>query len=192
MKLSEREFNAMQAPLRRLLQRSVEYPAFKRMGLDVRDADVLEIGCGSGYGAQLLFAQSPRSYEGIDLMPEQVALAVERHLPQAAFRVADATDLGEIPDASKDIIVIFGVLHHIPEWRKTIRACARILRPGGRLFVEEPDGGMLERWERIFHWGHPNEILRLKELEHELQARGFTLRHRLYALGFGTYAAQRN
>ena len=45
MKLSQREFNAMNNPIRRGLQRMVEYPNFKRMGLKTTGLDVLEIGC---------------------------------------------------------------------------------------------------------------------------------------------------
>ena len=46
MKLSQREFDAMNNPIRRWLQRMIEYPNFKRMGLQTTDLDVLEIGCG--------------------------------------------------------------------------------------------------------------------------------------------------
>jgi ubiquinone/menaquinone biosynthesis C-methylase UbiE len=69
MKLTQREFNAMNNPLRRIFQRLVEYPNFRRMEMRDEGSDILEIGCGSGYGAQLLSRPHPRSYEGVDLMP---------------------------------------------------------------------------------------------------------------------------
>jgi ubiquinone/menaquinone biosynthesis C-methylase UbiE len=78
-----------------------------------QEGDILEIGCGSGYGAVLLSELRPKSYVGIDLMPEQIALAHQRRLPNAEFMVQDAAQL-PFADESKDVVVIFGVLHHIP------------------------------------------------------------------------------
>lgn len=197
MKLSQREFKAMNNPVRRLLQRRIEFPLFKGLGLSVEGLDVLEIGCGSGYGAYLLSEQRPRSYVGVDLMPEQIQLAQElaqeKGLAGYVFRVQDAADLASIGDESKDVIVIFGILHHITNWREVIQECCRVLRPGGQLYIEEPDGLSVERWDRLFHWGHPeNARFRLSDLEAWLQECGFAiLKHRM-AFRFGYYAAQKS
>ena len=192
MKLTRREFNAMNNPFRRMFQRLVEYPNFRRMGMRDERCDILEIGCGSGYGAQLLSQMRPHSYEGIDLMPEQIALAQKRGLKGYIFRVGDATQLSSIPDQSKDLIVIFGVLHHIPEWRKAVRECGRILRNGGKLFLEEPNGGALRIWDRVFHWDHAtNGIFYLQDLEQELADNNLSIRQQVKGPGFGVYAAQK-
>jgi ubiquinone/menaquinone biosynthesis C-methylase UbiE len=191
VKLSDKEFRAMGTPLRRVFQRLVEYPNFVRMGLRTGAADVLEIGCGSGYGATLLYRQPPSSYLGVDLMPEQLELAHKLSLPGAEFHLADATHLSGIGDASRDVAVIFGVLHHIVEWRQAVGECRRVLRPGGRLFVEEPDAGFILAWERLFHWGHPDEMLRLRQLERELSQNGFRITSKLWLFGFAVYAAQK-
>jgi ubiquinone/menaquinone biosynthesis C-methylase UbiE len=115
----------MNNPFRRWLHRTVEFPTFRQMGLTVQGQDILEIGCGSGYGAALLLTLCPRTYIGIDLMPEQIALARQRGLPGAEFVVGDASHLTGIPDGSKDTVVIFGVLHHIPPWREVLQECYR-------------------------------------------------------------------
>ena len=191
MRLSNIEFKAMNNAARRVLQRTVEYPFFKRMGLTERNRDILEIGCGSGYGAVLLSKLRPRSYTGVDLMPEQIPLAHQRKLPNAEFMVRDATDL-PFPDASKDVVVIFGVLHHIPVWRKVVGEIHRVLRPGGRFFVEEPDGAVVARFDRVFAWGHaPDALFHLNDFEGCLQAMGFTLIGQRYLLGFGWYHARK-
>ena len=196
MKLSQREFNAMNNPIRRWMQRMVEYPNFKRLGLQTADLDVLEIGCGSGYGALLLSEQQPRSYLGVDIMPEQINiaqnLAAAHDLVEYSFHIKDATDLGDIPNFSKDVVIIYGIMHHIPRWREVIRECYRVLRRGGKLFVEEPDGGFIETFDRIFHWGHPdNALFRLHELEAFLQQLGFEIRRQIKVLGFGAYVVQK-
>lgn len=192
MRLSQREFNAMNNPLRRLVQEAVEYPILRGMGLGPDPGDVLEIGCGSGYGAALLARLKPRSYIGIDLMPEQIALAQARGLNQAEFIVGDATDLVCFADGSKDTIVIFGILHHIPEWRKVVCESARLLRVGGKFFIEEPDGELIRRFDRLFNWGHPGLYpFRLRDFEAALAENNLNLLRRLRTLGFGWYAAQK-
>jgi len=190
MRLSDREFRAMNNPFRRFLQRRVEFPTFRRMGLEASGKDVLEIGCGSGYGAVLLSSLHPRSYVGIDLMPEQIDLARRIDLEDACFQVMDATDLAAFGDASKDLVVIFGILHHVPRWARVIQETRRVLRAGGEIFVEEPSEFLIRPWDRVFKWGHPSDAqFRLDALELELEHAGFDLEERRKRHFFGYYRA---
>ncbi len=179
MKLSSIEFRAMQSPWRRWGQRTVELPLFRSLGLDVRDKDVLEIGCGSGYGAFLLNRLGPRSYLGLDLMPEQIERARQKY-PGYRFEVGDATDLSGLDDASFDVVIIFGVLHHIPAWRTALNEIARLLRPGGSLFLEEPRGVDLRLFEALFRWGHPQSDFGLRAMEAHLGGLGLIIFRRLW------------
>jgi ubiquinone/menaquinone biosynthesis C-methylase UbiE len=182
----------MNSAARRFLQRTVEFPLFRKMGLTDEHRDILEIGCGSGYGTVLLAALSPQSYVGVDIMPEQIALAQKRQLAHAEFMLRDATDLSCFPDETKDIAVIFGILHHIPQWRTVIQECYRVLRQGGKLFVEEPDGRLMASGQRLFPETHPKEaFFQLRELEENLEAKGFTVLERRWAFGLGFYCAQK-
>lgn len=192
MRLSRIEFLAMNNPIRRFIQRRVEFKNFQEMGLVDPDRDILEIGCGSGFGAVLLADLRPRSYVGIDLMPEQIKLAERKSLAGYRFLVMDATDLKIFPDRSKDYVVVFGILHHMPEWRMALKEIYRVLRPGGKLFIEEPDGIMLKKFDRIFHWGHPKEAgFTLDEFEMEIIENGFAITSRKYLLSFGIYCAEK-
>ena len=118
-------------------------------------------------------------------MPEQIALAYRRKLPQAIFAVQDAARTG-FAGESFDEVVIFGVLHHIEPWREVVDECYRVLRPGGRLLIEEPDGALLARWDELFQWGHPASFT-LDEFEDYCRERGFVIGSRWRHFGAGTY-----
>lgn len=172
MKLSDVEFRAMQSLWRKWGQTYFELPLFRYLGLNVKDKDVLEIGCGNGYGGYLLNQLGPKSYIGLDLMEEQVEIA-RRKYSQYTYIVQDATDLSQFADASKDVVIIFGVLHHIPEWRKVLDEIARVLKPNGQLFLEEPRGVDVKFFDFLFRWGHPDSDFGLKFVEEHLKSRGF-------------------
>lgn len=193
MRLVEAEFQAMNSATRRLLQRRVEWPIFRRWGLgECRGKDVVEIGCGSGYGASLIASCAPRSYVGLDVMPEQIALARQRELANARFLVADATRIDALGDSCADFVAIYGILHHVEDWPRAVEECRRLLRPGGILLVEEPDASFLHGWDRVFAWDHPRQGFSLAGLERELNLGGLHLEKRLKLPGvFGVYRARR-
>jgi SAM-dependent methyltransferase len=95
----------------------------------------------------------------------------------------DATDMKNIASGSKDIIVVFGILHHIPQWRKVISECRRILCSGGKLFIEEPNGAIISNFDRLFHWGHPDSDFSLNEFEEDLIHNQFTITRKRKILG---------
>ena len=102
MKLSGKEFDAMQMGWRKWYIEKMELKTFKKFGLAIKGLDILEVGCGSGYAASLLTAEQPRSYTGLDIMPEQLEIAIGRDLPGARFVEGSADDLSRFPDGSFD------------------------------------------------------------------------------------------
>ncbi len=190
MRLSDIEFQAMQSLWRKWGQKYFELPLFQRMGLDISNKDVLEIGCGSGYGAFLLNQLKPKTYIGLDLMEEQIKLAREKY-PQYQFLVQDATDLHQFENESKDVVVIFGVLHHITDWRKTIEEIVRVLKPAGSLFLEEPRGNDIRLFDFFFRWGHPESDFGLKALESCLRSHGMRVVRRQWTPVLTMYHCQK-
>jgi SAM-dependent methyltransferase len=53
------------------------------------------------------------------------------------FRVAPAERLG-VPDGSLDVVCAVAVLHHL-DWPAALREARRALRPGGLLWLSEPN-----------------------------------------------------
>ena len=193
MRLTHSKFCGTNASIRRFFQWRLESPVFRWLGLSGQDEDILDIGCGSGYGAVLLSQLQPKSYVGIDLMPEMIELAKQWALPNAEFLVMDAADLSHFPDASEDLAVIVGILHHIPSWRGVLDECHRVLRPGGKTFLEEPAARAVLIWDFFFRWNHPREALFSRmELEDQLRMSGFSLARRIGVPGFWSYCIRKN
>jgi SAM-dependent methyltransferase len=102
----------------------------------VREQDVLEVGCGEGYGTALL-AGVARRIVGIDYDALTVVHAAAAY-PQARFVRANLAAL-PFPDASVDAVVTLQVIEHVWNHAEFVRECLRVLRAGGRLLVTTPN-----------------------------------------------------
>jgi ubiquinone/menaquinone biosynthesis C-methylase UbiE len=154
------EMAMMQSPARAWSQRHVEMRMFKRLmaraGVDPRGKRILDAGCGSGLGLQLIAeAFAPSRLVGFDLMPEQIERARTRGVA-AEIAVGDITAIDHA-DASFDAVFVFGILHHVPAWRRAQRELARVLAPGGALLVEEIHGTFVGIQDRLVGTSHPRE-----------------------------------
>ncbi|MBB2774706.1 UNVERIFIED_ORG: SAM-dependent methyltransferase [Mycolicibacterium obuense] len=117
---------------RRWLQRVYEVPVLLRFGGRlVPDTQALEIGCGSGYGTQLILERfGAATVDAVDLDPAMIRRAGER-LARYGNRVrlvqGSATNLSTALDAgdgSYGAVFDFGIVHHIPDWRNAVAEVA--------------------------------------------------------------------
>ncbi|WP_148040308.1 class I SAM-dependent methyltransferase [Marichromatium sp. AB31] len=110
---------------------------------DLATARVLEIGCGSGRVSARLAA---RAGTLVALDPVQSALhAARARLPAQALVAASGERLPFAP-ASFDLVVFTLSLHHHRDPARALAEASRVLAPGGRVLVIEPDeSGRLER-----------------------------------------------
>jgi SAM-dependent methyltransferase len=89
---------------------------------------LLEVGCGSGYYAEVLAKLVPGGvrYTGLDYSPAMIARAKARY-PAFRFERGDATRL-QHPNAGFDIVLNGVSLMHILEYAAAIREAARVAR----------------------------------------------------------------
>lgn len=94
--------------------------------------DYLELGCGGGHVTRYFATEWGLACTGTDVDPDMVehAKARSRGLAGVTFMTADATDL-PFDDASFDLALSIGILHHIGDWPVAITEVSRVLRPGG-------------------------------------------------------------
>jgi SAM-dependent methyltransferase len=112
-----------------------------------RVGSILELGAGHGNSiASLLSLCSAATVIASDLSAEMLAqfpADLARH-PRVVRLQLDAEVIPFAP-ASFDLIVGWGVLHHLFHPEKTLEACRRILKPGGCALFAEP----LEEGHRV-------------------------------------------
>ncbi|HZC69791.1 MAG TPA: class I SAM-dependent methyltransferase [Jatrophihabitans sp.] len=97
---------------------------------------VLEVGCGEGYGTDLL-ADVARVVIGIDYDAHTVAHAAATY-PRAAFARANLAAL-PAPSESFDVVATLQVIEHVWNHREFVDECRRVLRPGGLFVVTTPN-----------------------------------------------------
>jgi ubiquinone/menaquinone biosynthesis C-methylase UbiE len=178
MLMNSIEYWAMNNPLRGFVQRHYEAPRLKRLSSGLAD-NVLEIGCGQGAGARIIYDLfSPQRYVGIDLDPRMIRRARRKagSLPNTTFVEGDITSL-EFPDASFDLVMDFGIVHHVPNWKDALAEVHRTLKIHGEFLFEDLP---LETWARGIGIpfkriaNHPyDQMFGKQEFVDELKALGF-------------------
>ena len=98
--------------------------------------EVLEAGCGEGYGADLI-SRIARRVIALDYDETTVAHVRARY-PRVEVMHGNLAEL-PLADASVDVVVNFQVIEHLWDQTQFVRECARVLRPSGLLMVSTPN-----------------------------------------------------
>ncbi|MCW1959602.1 MAG: class I SAM-dependent methyltransferase [Mycobacterium sp.] len=98
--------------------------------------DVLEAGCGEGYGADLI-ASVARRVVAVDYDAATVQ-HVRAKYPRVQVLAGNLTAV-PMPDSTVDVVVNFQVIEHLWDQPQFITECLRLLRPGGRLLISTPN-----------------------------------------------------
>ena len=93
----------------------------------VKDARILEVGCGTGWLAERLVEFG--HVAGVDLSPAAIEIARDRGL-DAEFRAGDFLEL-PYETGAFDVVVCVETLFYVPDQQACVEKMARLLRPGG-------------------------------------------------------------
>ncbi len=109
------------------LERALERP--------IRGLRVLNLGCGTG-GFNVAAEAAGALVSGVDVDPEAVAIARAR--TSSARIIRAAAESLPFRDASFDLVHCVSTLEHVADSTRALREAARVLRPGGALYLHTP------------------------------------------------------
>lgn len=155
-------------------------------------AQLLDIGCGFGTFV-LVCRQHGYQAWGLDVAEYELRFATQRTVLEAVdgsaekiFYQASASIL-PFPDQCFDIVTLWNLLEHVPDYRKVLDEVDRVLKPGGWLFGMAPNYLAL-REEAHYHVLWP-PLLPRSLARHYLRFRrrdpAFLLNHVFYTTNLG-------
>ena len=97
----------------------------------LKDAVILELGCGISEHAHRFVENN------LVLLTDITISLIKRNDPRCAKAAADAQVI-PLKDNSCDFIIYLGILHHLPDQYASLAESGRVLKPGGRIFIQEP------------------------------------------------------
>lgn len=99
--------------------------------------DVIDVGCGGGILAESMAALGAR-VTGIDMAPTPLQVA-RLHLKESGHQVdyqqSTAEDMAAQHAGEFDVVTCMEMLEHVPDPASVVSACARLVKPGGMVFM---------------------------------------------------------
>lgn len=167
-----------QAPVALALMRAVECNHLSALPFE---RPILDIGCGDGTFARVLF-NGVKVDAGIDRDEKEIA----RAKLAGVYDDARVGEVQELPFESESFRTVYSncVLEHIPDIENALREIARVLKPGGALYITVPSPRCVTFlwWRDLFRkvglkglgdW-YGNLTLRVFNAEHVLEAEGWS------------------
>lgn len=99
--------------------------------------DVLEIGCGEGYGLDFI-AKNANSLTVIDKSKSVLDKIKNKH-PKINILHQKIPPLSNLKDNSFDIVISFQVIEHIKDANLFIKEIHRVLKPNGKAYITTPN-----------------------------------------------------
>ena len=124
-------------PFRPLHELNPERLAFIAARQPLQGARIVDIGCGGGILSEAL-ARAGAQVTAIDLAPEALDVARLHAIESGVavdYRLVSAEALAAELPGQFDAVTCLEMLEHVPDPQSVLRACAALLKPGGRLFL---------------------------------------------------------
>ena len=98
---------------------------------------VLDLACGSGAFTRRLAKSIAADCVGVDISPGLITAAKELDT-KTQYLIGDVEDL-KFADQSFDVVLLSGILHHLPDKTKCLSEAKRVLKKGGFVLAYDPN-----------------------------------------------------
>jgi 2-polyprenyl-3-methyl-5-hydroxy-6-metoxy-1,4-benzoquinol methylase len=147
----------------------------KRLKSFISQGRFLDIGCNVGYAVEAARLEGFDA-TGIEIDADSVRYACE-HFPHNRYHVSKIADF--TPDKAFDLVHTTEVIEHVPDPQSFVRHLARLVTPGGYLYLTTPDAGHFRRPGHFVEWKEvkpPEHVIwqTKKSLRIALTQHGFT------------------
>lgn len=135
MKRELGHFKRLAPSYERFIQPKAPELILSQLGLPQPDGAVLDAGGGTGRVAQYFVGKAGR----VVVADQTFEMLQEVVKKDGLAAVCSLTEEMPFPDGYFCCIVMVDALHHVADQTATIRELWRLLKPGGRIIIEEPD-----------------------------------------------------
>ena len=163
-----------------------------------KDDIVLDVCCGRGLLLPMMryHAKEIKKYIGVDIVSKNIEaqkinicnrkpIDPEIHYPfETEWVIADVTEMASKITDKVDFIIYTSSIEHMQkeDGEKSLAECAKLLKPGGRMFLscpntpEDRDGFDVQYKAHVYEW-------KISELEEELTKNGFEVEYKYGLVG---------
>ncbi|MCG7380967.1 methyltransferase domain-containing protein [Paenibacillus sp. ACRSA] len=160
-KYDEPEFFANYSQMARSqqgLEAAGEWHELRTMLPDLKDKDVLDLGCGFGWHCRYARQQQAKSVLGIDLSENMLQRAIQMtDDPKIEYRLQAIEDIDYAPEQF-DVVISSLALHYLQRLDEVYAKINTCLKSGGALVLSVEHPIFTARAEQDWHYGVQGEI----------------------------------
>ncbi len=135
MKRDPGHFKWLAPSYERFIQPKAPEVILAHLGLPQPEGAVLDAGGGTGRVAQFLVGKTSQ----VVVADQTFEMMLEARLKQGVSAVNSQTEELPFPDGLFCCVIMVDALHHVADQAATLNELWRVLKPGGRIIIEEPD-----------------------------------------------------
>lgn len=127
----------------------------------VKGKVVADVGCGSGYGTEVLKKTGASRIYGSDISKHSINFAKKRYGHIAKFTIQGITNLEQYKDNFFDVTICGEVLEHIAEYGMeaiALKELKRITKKGGLVIISTPNNEIME--DHGFSFNNINKLFK--------------------------------
>ncbi len=128
----------------------VLYPAMRTWisEFSVKEPIIVDVGAGQGRSSTEIDGYG--AYIGVEPSSFLVERAIELYAASRRYFVRGSAYRLPLVDGAADGVIAVNVLFHLARLEDAVKEIARVLKPGGKFFINTADNDALEIWKSLY------------------------------------------